>query len=205
MIKFIKSNQEIPYQLLKEKYDEAVVAGQKSIEAISISSYNKEISEVDSRYVNLKFISNDEFIFFSNYNSQKAAAFNSNDQIAALVYWPSINVQIRMKAKIKKTSDEFNQKYFFDRSEEKNALAISSNQSKPIDSYNQVKENYNKSLKNDDLKKCPGYWGGFSFTPYYFEFWEGHESRLNKREVFEKIDGVWEHSFLQPIKYCLIG
>ena len=52
-----------------------------------------------------------------------------------------------MKAKIKKTSNEFNQKYFFDRSEEKNALAISSNQSKTIDSYNQVKENYNKSLK----------------------------------------------------------
>ncbi len=103
-----------------------------------------------------------------------------------------------MKAKIKKTSDEFNQKYFFDRSEEKNALAISSNQSKPIDSYNQVKENYNKSLKNDDLKKCPEYWGGYSFTPYYFEFWEGHESRINKREVFEKIDGVWKHSFLQP-------
>ena len=91
-----------------------------------------------------------------------------------------------MKAKIKKTSNEFNQKYFFDRSEEKNALAISSNQSKQIDSYNQVKENYNKSLKTDDLKKCPEYWGGYSFTPYYFEFWEGHESRLNKREVYKK-------------------
>jgi len=50
---------------------------------------------------------------------------------------------------------------FLNRSEEKNALAISSNQSKPIDSYSQVKENYNKSLENDDLKKCPEYWGGF--------------------------------------------
>ena len=29
----------------------------------------------------------------------------------------------------------------------KNALAISSNQSMSIDSYNQVKENYNKSIK----------------------------------------------------------
>jgi pyridoxine/pyridoxamine 5'-phosphate oxidase len=103
-----------------------------------------------------------------------------------------------MKAKIKKTSNDYNQKYFFDRSEEKNALAISSNQSKLIDSYNQVKENYNKSLKNDDLKKCPEYWGGYSFTPYYFEFWEGHESRINKRETFKKINGVWEQSFLQP-------
>ncbi|MDA9000680.1 pyridoxal 5'-phosphate synthase [Gammaproteobacteria bacterium] len=198
MILFNNLNQDIPYQLFNKKYDEAVDAGQKGIEAISISSFNKEISEVDSRYVNLKFISNDKFIFFSNYNSSKATAFNSHSQIAALVYWPSINVQIRIKATIEKTSEEFNQKYFFDRSEEKNALAISSNQSKPIDSYNQVKENYNKSLKNDDLKKCPEFWGGYSFTPYYFEFWEGHESRLNKREAYEKSDDSWKYLILQP-------
>ena len=198
MIEFNNLNPEIPYQLLKEKYDEALNAGQRGIEAISISSYNKEIAEVDSRYVNLKFITNDEFIFFSNYDSPKASAFNSHDQIAALLYWPSINVQIRMRAKIKKTSKEYNQKYFFDRSEEKNALAISSSQSKPIDSYNQVKENYNKSLKNDDLKKCPEFWGGYSFTPYYFEFWEGHELRLNKREAYEERDDSWKHLILQP-------
>ena len=198
MIIFNNLNQEIPYQLFEKKYYEAIDAGQKGIEAISISSFNKEISEVDSRYVNLKFITNDEFIFFSNYDSPKASSFNSHSQISALFYWSSINVQIRMKAKIKRTTDEFNQEYFFGRSQEKNALAISSNQSKPIDSYDQVKENYNKSLKNDDLKKCPEYWGGYSFTPYYFEFWEGHESRINKREVFDKIDGSWEHLYLQP-------
>ena len=198
MIQFNNLNQEIPYLFLKEKYDEALNAGQRGIEAITISSYNKEISEVNSRYVNLKFISNDEFIFFSNYDSPKASSFNSHSQIAALFYWSSINVQIRMKAKIKKTSNEFNQKYFFDRSEKKNALAISSNQSKPIDSYSQVKENYNKLLESDDLKKCPEYWGGYSFIPYYFEFWEGHESRINKREVFDKINGIWKHLFLQP-------
>ena len=64
MIEFTNLNQETPYELLKEKYDEALNAGQRGIEAISISSYNKEISEVDSRYVNLKFILNDEFIFW---------------------------------------------------------------------------------------------------------------------------------------------
>ena len=198
MIKFINSNQELPYMLLRKKYDEAIDAGQKVIEAISISSFNTELKEVDSRYVNLKFIDKDKFIFFSNYNSPKADAFGFHNQIAAILYWSSINVQIRMKATIKKTSNDYNQKYFFNRSEEKNALAISSNQSKQIDSYTQVKENYNKSLENDNLKKCPEYWGGFSFTPYYFEFWEGHESRINKRVVFDKIDSVWKKSFLQP-------
>lgn len=198
MIKFNNLNQEIPYLLLKDKYSDAIDANQNNIEAISISSYNIKISEVDSRFVNLKFINNDEFIFFTNYKSPKAAAFNTHNQIAALIYWSTINVQIRMKAKIKKTSDEFNKKYFFDRSEEKNALAISSNQSRPIDSYSQVEENYNKSLKNDDLKKCPEYWGGYSFAPYYFEFWHGHETRINKRVVFNKINGLWKQSYLQP-------
>ena len=198
MIEFNNLKQEVPYLILKDKYDAALKAGQFGIEAISISTFNKEINEVDSRFVNLKFISNDEFIFFSNYDSPKASAFNSHNQIGALVYWPSINVQIRMKAKIKKTSNEFNQKYFFHRSEEKNALAISSNQSKPIDSYSQVKENYNKSLKNDDLKECPKYWGGYTFVPYEIEFWEGNEFRLNKRNLYRKDNTSWNHFILEP-------
>ena len=198
MIKFINLNSEEPYLIFKKKYDSALTKGQKNIEALSISTYNKADKEVDSRYVNLKYIDDKKFIFFSNYESSKAKAFKYQDQIAALFYWPSINIQIRIKAKITKTSKSYNQAYFEKRSPDKNALAISSSQSKPIDSYSQVKENYNRSLESDDLKKCPEYWGGYSFTPYYFEFWEGHKSRINKREVFDKIDGVWKHSFLQP-------
>ena len=198
MIQFQNLNQEEPYLLFKNKYDEAYSAGQKVIEAISISTFENKTNEVDSRFVNLKFVSESEFIFFSNYKSPKANSFETHNQIAALIYWSSINVQIRMKAKIKKMSNDYNQSYFENRSKKKNALAISSNQSKPINSYDQVIENYNKSLSNDDLKKCPEYWGGYSFTPYYFEFWEGHESRINKRDVFEKLDGGWRHSFVQP-------
>jgi pyridoxamine 5'-phosphate oxidase len=198
MIQFNQLNKEVPYLLFKMKYEEALDAGQKSIEAISISSYNKEVGEVDSRYVNLKFIKNDEFIFFSNYNSPKASSFNSHNQIAILVYWPSINVQIRMKAKIKKTTNEYNQKYFSNRTREKNAIAISSNQSKPIDSFEEVKENYNQSLKNDDLIKCPEYWGGYSFSPYEIEFWEGSKFRLNKRNLYKKDKTSWNHFILEP-------
>jgi pyridoxamine 5'-phosphate oxidase len=198
MIQFKNANKELPYLIFKAKYDEALNAGQKNIEAISISSFNSQICEVDSRYVNLKFITNDKFIFFSNYNSPKASAFNSYNQIAALVYWPNINTQVRMKAKIKKTSNKYNQKYFSDRSKEKNALAISSSQSQKIESYESVLNKYKRSLEFNELNKCPDFWGGYSFIPYYFEFWEGHESRLNKREVYEKTKNSWNHYILQP-------
>ena len=58
MIQFNNLNQQIPFLLFKAKYDEALNAGQKGIEAISISSFNSKMHEVDSRYVNLKFVSN---------------------------------------------------------------------------------------------------------------------------------------------------
>lgn len=198
MIEFKNINQETPYHLFQNKYNLALKAGQKSIEAASISSYNANTNEVDSRYVNLKFIINNEFIFFSNYNSPKAVAFNSHNQISVLIFWPSINMQIRIKAEIHRTSKEFNQEYFFNRSKEKNALAISSKQSEKIESYQEITKNYKITQKKSDLSICPEYWGGFSFTPYYFEFWEGHKSRINKRLVFKKIEKKWEKSIIQP-------
>jgi pyridoxamine 5'-phosphate oxidase len=198
MIEFKNLCKEAPYIILKEKYNEAADLGQENIQAIAISSYNDEKKEVDSRFVNLKFIDDKEFIFFSNYNSPKSIAFNSHNQIAALLYWPSTNVQIRMKANINQKSILFNQEYFKKRSIDKNALAICSNQSEVASSYNEIQTRYLEVKKSDDLLQCPDYWGGFSFTPYYFEFWEGHESRLNKREVYKKSDNSWVNSILQP-------
>lgn len=198
MIKFENINNEIPFMLFKSFYEKALLAGQKNIEAISISSFNTKAGEVESRFVNLKFVHNQEFIFFTNYNSPKANSFLMHDQIATLIYWSEINTQIRMKAQIKKTSNEFNQEYFVSRSKEKNALAISSNQSMQIGSFDMVKNNFMKSFKNDDLKKCPSHWGGYTFTPYEIEFWQGNEFRLNKRDLYKKNTNKWDHFILQP-------
>ena len=198
MIQIIKKNNSLPYLDFMKYYNNAVSAGQKNIEAISRSSYNNNTAEVQSRFVNLKYINDDECIFFSNYESPKSNDFEDHPQISALFYWQNIDTQIRIKAHISKTDQNFSDLHFDNRDRKKNALAISSKQSMKIDSYSQVKENYKRSLESDDLKKCPEYWGGYSFTPYYFEFWEGHESRINKREVFDKINGIWKHLFLQP-------
>ena len=65
-------------------------------------------------------------------------------------------------------------------------------------SYDEICKNYNESLNKDNLKDCPEYWGGFSFVPYYFEFWQGHASRINKREVYELKNNDWDHYILQP-------
>ena len=198
MIEFNNINQEPPYVVFKNLYKKSLRKNQKNIEAICIASYSKKNKEAHARYVNLKFVNGKEFIFFTNYNSPKANDFLDHDQITGLIYWNSINVQIRIKGYIKKTSQDFNQAYFAKRDIKKNALAISSNQSYVIGSYDEVKDNFVRTLREADLTQCPKYWGGYFFLPYYFEFWEGHQSRLNKREEFKLENDIWVRSYLQP-------
>jgi pyridoxine/pyridoxamine 5'-phosphate oxidase len=198
MINFINQSQTTPFLLIKESYDEALKKNQKNIEAISIASYSKTNSFVDSRYVNLKIIDGENFIFFSNYESPKSKQFEEHDQISALIFWNTVNTQIRINGRIKRTDKKFNQLYFSKRSFKKNALAISSMQSKPIPSYDDVKLQYNKTLNTDSLDVCPDYWGGFVFTPSTIEIWRGEKNRLNKREKYFFNKNVWEKIILSP-------
>ena len=198
MIKFINTNDTEPFRKFIRMYKKALLHKQEHIEALNVSSYSLKENEVDSRYVNLKILDNDNFIFFSNYQSAKAEQFELHNKISCSIFWSSIYLQIRMKGKIKKTSRKLNLDYFSNRSIKKNALAISSMQSRPIESFELVTKNYNEAMIKEDLYTCPEYWGGYAFTPYYFEFWEGDESRLNKRDKYEMNKGHWEHSVLQP-------
>ena len=186
-----------PNLKFKQYYLKALDADQKVIQGMAISTFNKDISEVDCRYVNLKYVIDDEWIFFTNYKSQKAKAIETHSQIAAVFYWSKINTQIRMKGTIKKASEEFSDYHFSKRSAEKNALALSSNQSSKISSYEKVEKNFLTALSENSLDR-PDFWGGYAFKPNYFEFWTGHNSRLNKREVFELKDNDWDSFILQP-------
>tara|TARA_B100000212_G_scaffold217562_1_gene164758 strand:+ start:810 stop:1406 length:597 start_codon:yes stop_codon:yes gene_type:complete len=198
MIKFNNLNNSEPYNKLYDLYLKSLDKDQQTIEALLVASFCSEKNTSDARYVNLKIVDDDEFIFFSNYNSPKSNQFKSNNRITCVLYWSSIYTQIRMKGTIKKTSRSFNIEYFKKRSPNKNALAISSSQSDKIENYAKVIKNYENSLTRDDLSKCPEYWGGYSFKPNYFEFWEGHEKRLNKRVVYNYKAGNWQKYFIQP-------
>ena len=61
-----------------------------------------------------------------------------------------------------------------------------------------IKEKYYRALDSENLTKCPDYWGGYSFKPYYFEFWEGNVYRINRRIAFELNDQKWKKFFLEP-------
>ena len=199
MIEINNISKALPYKYFKQYFDKAISNNQENLEAVSISSLDLNSMEVESRFVNLKYINHDKWIFFTNYNSPKSKAFDTHDQVSALFYWNKINTQIRMKAKIEQCTVSLSDQHFAKRSHEKNAIAVSSKQSEAIESYEMVINNYKEVLNNNAiLSSRPESWGGFSFTPYYFEFWEGSDFRLNKRVSYSLVNSKWVKAYLQP-------
>lgn len=199
MITFKNIQNEEPLVNFHRIYRDAEANHQKNIEAMCISSYSNEDQLVDSRYVNLKYIDGLNWTFYSNYQSPKSKQFVSHNQVSVIFYWNTIDTQIRLRAHIKKSPTYESDKHFRIRSKEKKALAVSSSQSEIIRSYDEVIANYKKVLDDDELlKKRPKYWGGYTFSPFYFEFWKGHESRLNQRKVYLYENGKWKTTCLQP-------
>ena len=79
MVKFIDIDSSDPYKEFLNFYELALKSGQDNIEAISVSSYSKEHDEVRSRFVNLKYIKNDQWVFFTNYDSPKNEEFQNHN------------------------------------------------------------------------------------------------------------------------------
>ena len=124
MIKFINFLENEPNLFFKHLYEEAKKHNQKHIEAACISSYNSNKNEVEARYVNIKYINNDQWVFFSNYDSPKSKQFSNHNQISVIFFWPKIASQIRMKALIKKISKKDNDDYFAQRDPKKKCPCI---------------------------------------------------------------------------------
>ena len=201
MIEFKVTKNQIstPIEKLQKLYKKAVESNQILPQAVCISSIDIENDFVDSRFVNLKYVKDRDFIFFSNYLSKKRIQFDKspNTQVTMVIYWNTLDVQVRIRGVIRKISSDESDQHFNKRTKQKNALSISSNQSSVIDSYESVKTKYREVLNKDNLQR-PKYWGGYKLTASYIEFWEGSENRLNKREVFEFLDNKIKKYFLEP-------
>tara|TARA_B100000123_G_C25590148_1_gene366699 strand:- start:99 stop:698 length:600 start_codon:yes stop_codon:yes gene_type:complete len=199
MINFFDLSKHTPYIVFRDFYDDALKKKQLNIQAVSISSFNPQTKEVSSRMVNLKYIKGDKWFFYTNYESPKANDFSLNNQIAALFYWDKTNVQIRIKGKVAKASSVESDAHFNKRHKEKNILSIVSNQSQPINSYNDILKKYEDMKFSDNSKiERPPYWGGYFFIPEYFEFWEGKKFRLNKRVSYIRERNNWISNILEP-------
>jgi pyridoxamine 5'-phosphate oxidase len=183
-------------------YDPEEKLEQNDPNAICVSSVDTE-GMPNGRYVLLKDVSENGFLFYTNLKSQKGKELFGSKK-GALTWWSRAqNKSVRVQGSIKQVSDEVANNYWSTRKEDAKISAILSKQSEEVTSRDQLEEEFTK-LKAEYAGKeipRPDHWSGVIISPQKIEFWEAtdeYTSRLHNRFVFELQNDQWVTKRLYP-------
>src|ERR1043166_6330059 len=181
-----------PFVQFSRWLDEAMASGEIDANAMNVSTVDAD-HKPSSRVVLLKEVDEAGFVFFTNYESKKAADLSCNENIFVHFFWPGLHRQISISGAASKTSREEAEQYFATRPRESQAGAWASHQSSTLGSRGELEENYRAVLERFEGSAIPSppFWGGYRVVPGRFEFWQGRENRLHDRICYTLADRRW--------------
>ena len=189
-----------PIKLFDKWFSEIKSSTSLEVNAMTLSTIDNE-GYPKGRVVLLKHYSDEGFIFFTNYNSEKSISIKNNNKVSISFFWEDQERQVIIKGFAKKTSEEISSNYFNSRPKgSKLGALVSENQSAVIkskqvliDKFNELRDEY----KNKEISR-PLNWGGYIVSPVEYEFWQGGENRLHDRIRFKLIKNNWLKERLSP-------
>lgn len=189
-----------PFQLFTNWFEEMEAQKNKhEVNAMTVSTIGDD-GFPKSRVVLLKEYSEDGFIFYTNYTSEKGLAIAKNPQVCISFFWPTLERQVIIKGLAERSSEEKAEEYFRSRPKGSQLGAWASNQSSEIDSREVLEitmQELEAKFNGKEIPK-PQFWGGYLVRPLSIEFWQGRESRLHDRILFEKNENAWSYKRLAP-------
>ena len=187
-----------PMVLFEQWQQDASAAGLADPTGVVVATVQPDGS-IRQRFVLLKGFSEGGFVFFTNYNSDKAAALAQNHRSSMLFPWNELDRQVSVSGRVEKIPDSESDAYFAARPLASLCGAWSSLQSLPIASREALVDQFQATLEQFDGGDVlrPPHWGGFRLIPERIEFWQGGEDRLHDRFVYQYANG-WSRLRLQP-------
>ena len=179
-------------------FTEAIDSGIVEPSAMSLATTDE--SEIGIRTVLLKYFDDKGFVFYTNYKSKKSRQIETRPEAALLFSWLTLERQIKIVGSVEKVSSLESIKYFASRPKDSQIGAWASKQSTTISSRDILQSQF-ESMKqkfSSGEVPLPDFWGGYRVIPRTIEFWQGRESRLHDRFVYQRSKDGWTISRLSP-------
>lgn len=189
-----------PIELFQKWFQEVEVAGgveepnAMTVSTIGLDGFPK------NRVVLMKKYTEEGFIFYTNYDSEKGKAIAENPNVSISFFWPNLERQVIIKGKAEKVGENISDVYFNSRPDGSKLGALASNQSEVIASRGVIEDKLTKlesEFKNKEIKR-PDFWGGYIVKPVSIEFWQGRPNRLHDRIRYVFHDTDWKKERLAP-------
>ncbi len=154
-----------------------------------------------ARVVLLKGMSEEGFVFFTDYRSRKSQEVEANPQAALGFYWGELERQIRIVGRVEKISTADSMAYFLSRPTGSQVGAWASFQSALLEDRKLLMERVEELVKHFKTTPMswPTHWGGYRVVPDEVEFWQGRPNRLHDRILYTPHpESGWQRVRLSP-------
>ena len=153
-----------------------------------------------ARMVLLKGVDEDGFVFYTGYDSRKAAELAENPRAAIVFYWRPLGRQVRIEGTVERVPEEDSAAYFATRPRGSQLAAWASEQSRSLPSRDDLERRYAEVEREyeDSEVPLPPHWGGYRLRPEAIEFWQHRENRLHERVLYTRAREGWRRQLLDP-------
>ena len=180
--------------------DQAIAAGLADPTACVLATLQPD-QTLRQRMVLMKGVDARGLVFYTNYQSGKAAALAEWNQASMLFPWNELDRQVSVSGVVERASEEESDCYFASRPRDSQLGAWASAQSQGIENREALMQqlaDVSARFGEGEIPRPPN-WGGYRLIPVSWEFWQGGENRLHDRfRYLRNDDGSWQATRLQP-------
>jgi len=181
-------------------FEDANAAGLVEPSAMALATAGAD-GVPSARMVLLRGVDQRGFVFYTNYESRKAAELAANPRVALVFWWGELQRQVRVEGPVERTSQDESAAYFRTRPLGSRFSAWASPQSRVVPGRALLDERVAELAARhpDGDVPLPPFWGGYRLVPEVVELWQGRPNRLHDRLRYTRAAaGGWRIERLAP-------
>ena len=189
-----------PIAIIRRWMTEAEASEVNDPNAIALSTVDAD-GLPNIRMVLLKEIEADAFVFYTNYESAKAAELDQAGKAAFVLHWKSLRRQVRVRGLVTREDGPQADAYYKSRSLQSRLGAWASHQSRPLSSRAALMAEVAKvTAQHGTDPERPPFWGGYRIAPVEIELWADGAFRLHDRFRWTRKNPaeLWQKTRLNP-------